>query len=187
MSVPDVSTSLRTFIDRALAISGRDWFESPADPDWRSPCELGEPVGDISRWHPAKQAPAVDFRGLANALEVPVHKDICVYYGTFWSGSFEARSQEGPVSLIQLWNHEDFERLIENLLGHALAKRRSKQPFTAFFANTHIDSELFLSIDNDTGNVLLEEPGKPPLKVVAKNVAQFLDRLDPRDSSPSIY
>lgn len=187
MSAAQVARSLDAFIQRSLALRGRDWFESEFDPEWRSACELGDPTERRGRWRPAPQQPAVDFSGLANAVEAPIHEDIRAYYGTFWSGSLEAQSQEGRVSLIQLWNQDDFERLIRNLLGHALVKRRARQPFTVFFANTEADSELFLSIDNESGKVLLEEPGRRPLKIVEDNVATFLDRLEPLDVSPGIY
>ena len=91
------------------------------------------------------------------------------------------------MSLIQLWNKNDFERLIENLLGHAIEKKRSKHQLTIFFANTERDSELFLSIENSTGHVLLEEPGKAPLRKVEKNLATFLNRLTPSPLPPHIY
>ena len=187
MSADDVSTSLHAFVARAFQQAGRDWFEAPYDSSWRSDCEIGEPEGELIRWRPTKQSTPVDFSGLSNALDTPIHEDICAYYGTFWSGSLESKSKEGHVSLIQLWNQEDFERLVENLVGHALAKRRAKQPFTVFFANTEIQSELFLSIDNESGKVLLEEPGRAPIKVVDDNVARFLDRLQPIDTTPGIY
>lgn len=187
MSAADVATSLDAFIQRSLERSGRNWLEAPFDPAWRSACEIGEPAQCTIRWRPAPQQPAVDFTGLANALGVPIHEDIQAYYGTFWSGSLEATSAEGHVSLIQLWNDDDFDRLIENLIGHALAKRQAKQPLTVFFANTDVDSELFLSIENESGKVLLEEPGRAPIKVVEGDIARFLDRLQPVDVSPGIY
>ncbi|MBD3646949.1 MAG: SecY-interacting protein Syd, partial [Pseudomonadales bacterium] len=133
------------------------------------------------------QSPPVDFRGLENALEEPVHPDIIAYYSSFWSGTIEAKAREGHVSLIQLWNPEDFDRLIENFIGHLLAKRRIKRPFTAFFATTDPDSEYFLSIDNESGKVLLEEPGKPPVREIEDDIATFLGRLEPVDMPPRIY
>ena len=188
MSADAVSKSLAAFIQRALAQREQGWFEAPFDEAWRSDCEIGQPAPEgMVAWRPAAQSTPVDFSGLANALEQPIHEDIRAWYGTFWSGSFEARTREGHVSLIQLWNEEDFERLIENLLGHALMKRRARQPFTVFFANTELDSDLFLSIDNESGKVLLEQPGKAPLKVVEDDLPTFLDRLEPLDVAPGIY
>ncbi len=83
------------------------------------------------------------------------------------------------MSLILLWNAEDAARLIENLIGHALAKRRAKSPLSIFFACTEQDSELFLSVENTTGQVLIEKPGHKPVDVVAENLASFIDALVP--------
>ncbi len=157
------------------------------DPQWRSPCELGSPfIGDdgIERilWQPLKCHPdtiAADFSGIERALELSIHPDIKSYYGTFFSGGLEAEAPDGHVSLILLWNHEDHERLIKNLIGHALAKRQAKSSLTVFFACTEADSDLFLSVDNESGAVMLEKPGAKPLRQVAESMATFLDELVP--------
>ncbi|MDG2070798.1 MAG: SecY-interacting protein Syd [Pseudomonadales bacterium] len=151
------------------------------DLDEKSPCVNNR------QWRPVPQSTPVDFRGLANALETEVHPDICTFYGSFWSGPLETTSEEGQVSLIQLWNPDDFDRLIENLIGHGLVKRQRKQPLTLFFATTEPDSELFLSVDNKTGEILLEEPAKPPIKIVENDLNTFLNRLTPVLASPDIY
>lgn len=188
MSAERVKQSLEAFTTRALTERGVDYFESAFDPEWRSLCEIdASPRAARVRWRPVAQTVPVDFRGLANALECEIHADIQAYYGSFWSGGFEAKSHEGHVSLIQLWNAEDFDRLVANLIGHALAKRKARAPFTAFFATTEVDSELFLSIDNESGKVLLEEPGRPPIKEVETDIATFIDRLTPLDHEPGIY
>jgi SecY interacting protein Syd len=175
-----VTTALTAFFDRA-GLAGREaWRETDFDADWRSVCELSEPEDDKVRWWPVRQASPVDFSGLTNALEVPIHPDICAYYGSFWSGHMEATSREGPLTLIQLWNEMDFDWLVANLIGHALAKQRTGHPLTLFFANTDPDSQLFLSIDNASGKVMLEEPGQPPIKTVDESLVAFIDRLTPR-------
>lgn len=189
MATSQVTDALERFVSRALETRGDTAFESGFDAEWRSPCEIDEPAtGGRTRWVPLRQTDPVDFRGLASAVEAPIHPDICAWYGSYWSGHFEAQSDEGRVSLIQLWNRDDFERLIENLVGHYMALRRARQPFTVFFANTDPDSHLFLSIHNTTGEVVLEEPGgKGPRKVVESDLATFLDRLAPLDVEPGIY
>lgn len=154
------------------------------DPEWRSPCEVDEPFADsrgVQRvaWEPLARHGAEDFVGLEHALELTIHQDIKDYYGSFWSGGLEADAKRGPVSLILLWNGADAERLVENLIGHALAKRRLRAPFTVFFACTSVDSELFLSVDNDSGEVLLEKPGYKPIEVVAPSLTEFLGELAP--------
>jgi len=185
-----VNRALKALVNRALAVAPEGHFWLPFDPDWRSPCELDhrrEEQGPQVGWCPTPQTTPMSFDGLANALEQAIHPDICAYFSQYWSGSLQTQAHEGHVSLIQLWNPEDFDRLIENLIGHSLVKKRRRVSFTVFFATTEEDSELFLSIDNLTGQVLLEHPGKPPLRTVANSVAEFLDTLTPVASMPGIY
>lgn len=156
----------------------------PFDPQWRSPCEIGEPYEsadgiELVPWRPLRRAFADDFAGLERALEVPIHDDVKAYYGRFWSGGLEATAQQGHVSLILLWNPSDAQRLVENLIGHALAKRRARAPLTIFFACTEADSDLFLSVDNATGEVVLEAPGAKPLRAVAPSLPVFLRGIVP--------
>ncbi|HJN51933.1 MAG: SecY-interacting protein [Pseudomonadales bacterium] len=186
----NVETALADFMQRfksAAAGSGGAFPPQKFDPDWPSPCRIGAPAAGYIRWEPVPQSQTTDFRGLENALELEIHKDIKAYYGSYWCGALEATAEEGHVSLIQMWNPQDFDRLIENLIGHAMAKRRLKHPFTVFVATTEADSELFLSVDNDTGGVLLEEPGCPPRRQVDENLASFIDRLTPCLAQPKIY
>lgn len=178
-----VEAALDDFVTRYLAAYPD--LDDVYDPQWRSPCETGAQFpGDDGElrvpWQPLRRhGPVDDFAGLERALEMPVHDDIRRFYARYWSGGLEAQAPEGHVSLLLLWNGEDVDRLIENLIGHALAKRRARSPFTVFFACTEPDSELFLSVDNDTGAVLLEEPGRPPLREVAPGLAAFLATLEP--------
>ena len=181
-----VKESLAGLFETALINSGEDCFSTLFDSEWRSDCEVRQ-EGERTFWRPALQEPSVDFSGLANAVGQPIHPDICAYYGSYWASTLEATSKEGHVSLIQLWNQEDFDRLIANLIGHLMAKQRLKKPFTVFIANTDPDTELFLSIDNESGNVLLEEPGKPVVRVVDKDIVTFLNRLSPVAGVPGIY
>ncbi len=182
----DVYDSLRDFFERALEAAGDRSFRARYDPDWRSDCELHQ-QGEVTFWRPLEQIPPVCFSGLANAAGQDIHPDISAYYGSFWAGTILARSREGEASLIQLWNPDDFERLIANLIGHLLMKQRARQPFTVFFANTGMDSQYFLSIDNETGTVLLEEPGKPPIREVETDISTFLRRLTPVPGEPDLY
>ena len=178
--------ALKTLVASTLALTEDGWLDSPFDPDWRSPAEHHQDQ-DRTYWRPVTQSNAISFDGLAHALELDIHPDICAYYSTYWSGTLPAKSQEGPVDLIQLWNMEDFDRLIANLIGHAMAKQRRKLPFTVFFANTDPDSELFLSIDNATGAILLEEPSGPPLRTIETDIHTFLARLEPDSREPDLY
>jgi SecY interacting protein Syd len=179
---PAVAAALDAFVERYLARFPH--LEDRYDPEWRSPCEVGDPYLDARgkrrvAWRPMRRSRADDFAGLERALEMPVHPAVKAYYGRYWSGGLEAEAPDGHVSLLLLWNNQDADRLVENLIGHALAKRRARTPFSIFFACTEPDSELFLSIENDSGRVMLDAPGRKPLRVVADSLAEFLSSLTP--------
>ena len=171
--MPTVRNALQRLIDDTLALSESGYLSCHQDPDWPSPCEVGAP----GQWRPVAQSSPLNFDGLANAAEAPIHPDVIEFYQSFWGGHLQANAEEGPLSLIQLWNNDDFDHLIENLVGHLFMKNQSKAPFTIFFANTDPDTDFFLSVHNESGVVLLEEPGKPPHREVAQNLSLFLSRL----------
>lgn len=189
-----VTAALRA-VHSALGSSEAVW-ETEHDPHWASPCERGQPYQDadggwrtrwqpVSRLSPRGELPG-DFQGLANALETPILEDLCAYYSSFWSAGLDLVAPDGQVSLLQLWNLQDVDRLIENLIGHVLGQRRARAPLTLFFACTEADSDLILSLDNATGAVLLERPGQTPLRTVAPSLAQFLRTLQPmQDPAPN--
>lgn len=182
----ETQIALDNFVTRALSQRDLGCFTQSHDPEWLSPCEQKVENG-TSFWKPQRQTENLDFSGLANAVESPIHVDIQEYYSFFWSGTLLGKTSEGPLSLIQVWNTEDFTRLLENLIGHLFNKIRSKSPFTVFIANTEEDSELFLSVDNETGVVLLEDPSSGPIREVAANLHSFLDRIEPDTREAEIY
>ena len=149
------------------------------DSAWPSECQVGEPdARGMIHWEPRERDGIADFSGLERALEVEIHPDIKSFYGSYWAGAIDLEADEGGVTLIQVWNDDDFDRLAENILGHAMAKQRIGAPLTIFIACTD-EGELMLSVENDTGQVVLEEPGSLPIRVVSPSLAAFLDRLRP--------
>ncbi|MDU0356093.1 SecY-interacting protein Syd [Paraglaciecola aquimarina] len=82
------------------------------------------------------------------------------------------------MQLLQAWNLQDFERLQQNLIGHILMKRRLRQPETLFFGVTD-QEDFILTLDNSTGQVLLEQVGLQSNDILAPNLAQFIDLLEP--------
>ena len=81
---------------------------------------------------------------------MPIHPDIKTHYGRYWSANLEAEAPDGHVSLLYLWNQQDVDRLVENLIGHAVACRQNRTPFSVFFACTEPESDLFLTLNNST-------------------------------------
>jgi SecY interacting protein Syd len=179
-----VRSAIDEFIDHTL--KAYPDLETIFDPDWRSPCEIGDPYRrgeeELIRWRPTPRNPATatdDFAPLERALEITVHPDIKEYYAAYWAAGLEAEAVDGHVSLLFLWNADDVARLNENLIGHSMAKQRAKSAMSVFFACTEPDSELFLSVDNESGAVLLEKPGYAPIREVAPNLEAFLTTLVP--------
>ncbi|MEM7096675.1 MAG: SecY-interacting protein Syd [Pseudomonadota bacterium] len=151
------------------------------DPEWTSPCESQQKVGEKTLWEPVRRhADTVDFADLEKALEFPLHPDLKQHYARYWSGHLKAIAPDGPLTLLYLWNHEDIGRLIENLIGHVVACRNNKTPFAGFFAATD-QGDYFLTVHNDTGAVQLEQPGYKPLRTVAESLAEFYDQMIPAE------
>ncbi|MFQ3235839.1 MAG: SecY interacting protein Syd [Paraglaciecola sp.] len=156
------------------------------DPKWPSECyqplKDNEEGGTVN-WQVVKRWPSASFSDLEHALDLTLHPDIKDYYGQYWSENIYANSEHGQLQLLQAWNAEDFTILQQNLVGHILMKRRLRQPETLFFALTSQD-DFILSVENQTGEVMLEEVGLHPQKVIAPNLAAFLSAIEPSDASP---
>ena len=156
----------------------------PFDPQWRSPCETGLPETrdgtQYIAWQPVRQDNTEVLRRVEVALEAPVHPDLKTWWGRWFAAHLEASAPDGPLTLLQLWNTDDGDRMVDNQLGHILAQRRAKAPLSLFFGCTEDGSDLQLCVDNATGAVLLEAPARKPLRVVAPCLAAFLDELVPR-------
>jgi SecY interacting protein Syd len=147
------------------------------DPQWPSLCEIaGTEIEGNVRWQPVKREQAGDFSNIEQALELPLHQDIKSYYSLYWSAELTVEHDKGPVSLLQLYNQDDFENLQQNIIGHVMMKRRLKQGVTVFFALTDLDDQI-ISIKNDNGEVWLEYVGKEPHLKLADSIAAFLALL----------
>jgi SecY interacting protein Syd len=152
------------------------------DPKWPSLCyNASKPLdGELVTWQPRKQITPCDvFSRLGEALETTIHPDIITYYTHLWSDHLDAAAPDGNLTLLQVWNEEDIERLRANLIGHAMVKAKKKLPLTLFFACTEPDDGM-LSLLNDDGSIWLEYPGKKPVKKIAENLSEFLIQLTPR-------
>ncbi|WP_173495224.1 MULTISPECIES: SecY-interacting protein Syd [unclassified Marinobacterium] len=148
--------------------------------DWLSPALLpGYEVDQESEWLPSpiNNSTLDMFERLSEALEIEIPQSIIDYYTSCWSQPILATHTEGELSLIFVWNPEDLERLRENLIGHALNKRRLRQNISFFFATTEPDGDQILSVESDTGRVLLEKPGQKKFSVIAEDLESFLSQV----------
>jgi len=148
------------------------------DVDWASACEQADYDEKNIYWRPVKSDLALSFENIENALEISLHQDIKTYFSTFFSESINAVCGHGELSLLFAWNHDDFHRLQENIIGHVLMKKRLKQENTIFFAVTD-DDDMILSINNETGEVWVERVGCKAYKKLADSLNDFIRQLTP--------
>ncbi len=172
--------ALDNFIDQYRTVAeqqGGLWAEY--DEQWPSSC-VAQPVsdGEWVEWQPVKQENEISFDNLSEALEVAIDPQLAGFFGRYFSDNLEASTQKGKLTLLQVWSADDLERLQQNLIGHVLMKRQLRQPITLFFALTD-EEDFIISIDNQTGEVVLEQVGKLPCEVLAPNLAEFLAQLTP--------
>jgi SecY interacting protein Syd len=164
------------------------------DPPWPSPCDVkqeeqlgndsqnenedeDEKKENLSYWKPASRINHALFDDLEQALELSFRDDFKQFYGSFWSNGICVEREDINFSLIQIWNEEDQEKLKENILGHAFAKLKSKQPLNYFIGCTFGDDVI--CIDHESGEVVLEKPGRKTHKVLAPSLEAFLLSLSP--------
>jgi SecY interacting protein Syd len=158
------------------------------EPPWPSPCNVtndehleceknDEDQSDLSYWKPTSRINLDIFDELEKALELSFRDDFKQFYGSFWSNGICVEREDINFSLIQIWNEEDQEKLKENILGHAFAKLKSKQPLTYFIGCTFGDDVI--CIDHESGAIILEKPGRKTHKVLAPSLEVFLLSLSP--------
>lgn len=184
MSTTDVNAALDRFMSRFLDACRQadSWPETQYDPQWPSDCYQNSDAraGDWIGWRPVLQSQPNDmFDRLAHALEATLHPDIIAFYTRYWSDPITAETEQGQLSLLQVWNPADMERLRGNLIGHAMDKQRRRLPLTLFLAVALPNDELIISLDNHDGSIWLEAPGKAPHYKLAEGLAEFIDRLTP--------
>lgn len=155
------------------------------DKQWLSPCEQGQHQGDLYYWQPVPITPELttndeelSFANVESALMLELHPDIKTYFTTIFSGDIQASCDEGELSLLFAWNNDDFARLQENIIGHILMKQRLKQAETVFFAVTD-EEDMIISVDNQNGEVWVEQVGCKPHKKISDSLVEFISKLTP--------
>ena len=150
----------------------------PWDPEWPSPCELGEPWNGEVYWQPVQRDVPGSMANVATGLDMELHPDLSAYFGHWYAGPLAFSFKGLRIEPVLPWNQIDFERLQENLIGHALMQRRLRLTPTFFLAATRLDSHL-ISLDNQSGAVLFERVGRAENRKLAPDLATFLSRLEP--------
>ena len=148
------------------------------DPEWPSPCQVGDVTNDLVHWEMLARDKIANFKNIEEALEVALHPSISELFCHVYSGYITAEFEGHPISLIQVWNEQDFSHLQENMIAHFMMQKRLKQSASMFIA-TCSDEMQVISILNETGQVQLETLGKKQEIVLAQSVAEFLQKLTP--------
>lgn len=148
------------------------------DPEWPSPCvATRHSAEDEVEWHAVPMTSAPDFTGIEAELGAKIHPDVKDFYGSFWSGPVESEHLGQYVYLRGVWNQESLDSIFSDIVSHVISRRQELEglPDSIFVAGT--ESDLFFSVSNVTGEVMLEEPGYPPLRSVAPSLSDFLKQL----------
>ena len=173
-----VSAALGAVLERGLrSLESYGMATVEADPEWSSPCTYGTPDenGEV-HWKPVAMDTAPDFRSLEAVIGEPLHPDLKAFYGSYWAGKVQARHGEEVVLLQTVWNPEDLNRTQAAIADHVQSRRAALGgTATVFVAST--ESDFFHSVDNRTGEVLLEEPGFAPQGIAAPSLIEFLAAL----------
>lgn len=153
------------------------------DKDWLSPCfpndsAEGAVDGDEVSWKPFLRNDHASLSNLEEALEITIPAELQALFCRYYSHDLNAEAQYGKLTILQVWNEEDFDRLQKNLISHVLMKRRLKQAETLFFALTD-EEDFILSILLSTGAVMLEKVGKEPQREIAPNLSAFMADVKP--------
>ncbi|BBG59886.1 SecY interacting protein Syd [Providencia rustigianii] len=147
-----------------------------------SPCivRTGE---DVVYWEPQPfPLEEKNLSRVAAALDIQLQDDIHAFYTSQFAGDISATFEDIHLNLLQVWNEDDFIRLQENLIGHLVTQKRLKLSPTLFIGT--LDSELdMISMCNLTGEIILEKFGSKERRVLATNLASFIQQLKPALSS----
>lgn len=175
-----IKSALDQFILKYCSVADEQGgLQTEYDSDWPSECIKYLPEKeDLVTWKPIKQSQNNNFESMSNALELSIPQEFEVLFTRYWSEHLNAVSDQGKLTLLQVWNQDDFERLQQNLIGHVLMKRRLKQPETLFFAVTD-QEDFIISLEHQSGHIVVEQVGKKPHLKLADSLIEFLNMLTP--------
>ena len=147
------------------------------EPEWRSPCELGEPKAGQVAWRPAQRRETADFTAMSEALELALHPAALALFGHWFSRPIPCSYKGLRIELILPWNEADLDLLRENLIGHLLMLRKLKRSPSLFIATTRNEMTL-ISLDNESGQIWLEWLDSGRRLPLAPSLPAFLARLE---------
>ena len=174
-------TQLFALFDRQQALWQQQKQSLPLqifDPEWISPCQVGDVKDDKIEWSFVKREQQIDLSNIEQALEIQLHPSISDFFCSAYGDCVPCLFEEHPIELIQVWNEDDFKLLQENMIAHFMMQKRLNKPASMFIASCSDEMQI-ISILNETGQVQLETLGKGQEAILAENVADFLAELQP--------
>lgn len=152
--------------------------------EWDAPCYAGEVRYSMIPWKAVRQQPELDFNGVEKGLELELNEQLKSFYGLLYAADLHLTFDDHPITLSQVMAEQDGERLQRNLIAHVLMKYKLQQSPTLFIGTSEESEDLIISVDNESGEVGLEYAGKPQHAVLAKNLTEFLQQVEPRVITP---
>ncbi|XKM13435.1 SecY-interacting protein [Orbaceae bacterium ac157xtp] len=145
-----------------------------------SPCIVDKPI-DSDEMVVFWQAVPSDLHTLnivEQVVNLKIRDEAHQFYGTQYAGDMQAMFGDLRLTLIQVWSEDDFSRLEQNLISHLSMQRRLKRKPTLFIATTDDETKI-ISIDNQTGSIILEDLIANESTLLAENLSLFLSQLIP--------
>ena len=128
-------------------------------------------------WLPQPFTLPAHLGAVERGVEIALQPSVVAWYTAQFAADMAVSFRGQPITLLQVWNEDDFQRVQENLIGHLVMKRRLKQMPTLFIGATDHDTEI-ISICNLSGEVIREALGSKKRDILSENLAEFLGECE---------
>lgn len=142
-----------------------------------SPCIVASHEDEVW-WLPQPFTLPQNLDAVERALDIQLQPAVTALFTAQFAGDMAGTYDGKALSLLQVWNEDDFTRVQENLIGHLVMKRRLKHSPTLFIATTESELEV-ISVCNLSGEVVIEQLGTLKKQVIAPSLESFLISLQP--------
>lgn len=129
-------------------------------------------------WQSIPMNPNKDLTIVEQVIGLSIRQELHEFYGTQYAGDLSAQFNQLPLTLIQVWSDDDFQRLEQNMLAHLSMQKKLKRQPTLFIATTSDDTQI-ITVDNMSGEVILEDLINNDVSLLASSLPLFLEQLDP--------
>jgi SecY interacting protein Syd len=153
------------------------------DDEWLSPClqidaQFNPALVDNGTMLPWIMEPrtGASLANLNEALDFLLPPALSDFYCSCFAYHLEVHFAGKNLTLLQVWNEDDFRQLQENIIGHVLMKRRLRQRDTIFIGFTEDDEEI-ISVDIGTQAVVVERVGQEWEVELAPDLPTFIAQL----------